>query len=182
MRRQIFSFLLVAATLATSVVAQNSDSTATILEADPADVESLDAITAAVYESISGPMGQERQWDRFRTLFAEGAQLIPIQKRNGVFSTVPLSVEDYIARTSGWFVQNGFFENELSRKTERYGNMAHYFSSYESLRTAEDKEPFARGINSIQAMHDGNRWWIVNIYWLGETEDNPIPSEYLPEE
>ncbi|MGK0428346.1 MAG: hypothetical protein ACJAUR_002467 [Ulvibacter sp.] len=37
-----------------------------------------------------------------------------------------------------------------------------------------------RGINSIQLLDDGNRWWIVNIYWTQESEENPIPNEYLP--
>ncbi|MFB3112623.1 MAG: hypothetical protein ACE10G_11370, partial [Gemmatimonadales bacterium] len=37
--------------------------------ADPADVESVDAIVAAVYDVISGAAGQERDWDRMRSLF-----------------------------------------------------------------------------------------------------------------
>jgi hypothetical protein len=40
--------------------------------------------------------------------------------------------------------------------------------------------PFARGINSIQLMNDGKRWWIINIYWMQESEENPIPEKYLP--
>ena len=38
-----------------------------------------------------------------------------------------------------------------------------------------------RGINSIQMMHDGARWWIVNIFWDGEREGSPIPARYLPQ-
>jgi hypothetical protein len=37
-----------------------------------------------------------------------------------------------------------------------------------------------RGINSIQLLNDGKRWWIVNIYWMQESEANPIPDKYLP--
>ena len=25
----------------------------------------------------------------------------------------------------------------------------------------------------------GKRWWMVSIYWEGETAANPIPAEYL---
>jgi len=40
--------------------------------------------------------------------------------------------------------------------------------------------PFMRGINSIQLLNDDNRWWIINIYWTQESEENPIPDMYLP--
>jgi hypothetical protein len=36
-----------------------------------------------------------------------------------------------------------------------------------------------RGINSIQLFNDGNRWWIVNIYWQQESAEDPIPDMYL---
>ena len=45
--------------------------------AKPADVASPDAILAAAYEVISGPAGQARDWDRFRSLCLPGARLIP---------------------------------------------------------------------------------------------------------
>ena len=46
--------------------------------AHPADVASMDAIMAAVYDVISGPKGQKRDWDRMRSLFVPGARLIPV--------------------------------------------------------------------------------------------------------
>jgi hypothetical protein len=36
-----------------------------------------------------------------------------------------------------------------------------------------------RGINSIQLLNDGKRWWIMTIYWQGETPETPLPKEYL---
>jgi len=35
-------------------------------EANPRDVESIDAIIAATYDVISGPAGQKRDWNRER--------------------------------------------------------------------------------------------------------------------
>src|SRR5215471_2305349 len=35
--------------------------------AKPADVHSIDAILAALYDVISGPSGQQRDWDRMRS-------------------------------------------------------------------------------------------------------------------
>ena len=50
---------------------------------------------------------------------------------------------------------------------------------YESRHDADDPEPFMRGINSIQLFYDGNRWWIVNIFWQQESVEDPIPEKYL---
>jgi len=75
--------------------------------------------------------------------------------------------------------RDGFFEREIARRMETFGNIAHVFSTYESKHAAGDPAPFARGINSIQLLKDGGRWWIVTIYWDSEKAGNPIPSEYL---
>ena len=37
-----------------------------------------------------------------------------------------------------------------------------------------------RGINSIQLVNDGKRWWIASVVWDTEQPDNPIPAQYLP--
>ena len=57
--------------------------------------------------------------------------------------------------------------------------IAHVFSTYESRHSLSDPEPFMRGINSFQLMHDGKRWWIVNVMWQHEAADLPIPERYL---
>ncbi|MBX3175610.1 MAG: hypothetical protein KF709_14480 [Gemmatimonadaceae bacterium] len=147
--------------------------------ARPADVESIDAIMAAVYDVISGPAGQKRDWDRFRALFVPGARLIYTGKRpNGEGGMLVWNVDEYITR-NGPGLERGFFERELGRKVERYGNIVHLMSAYDSKRTLEDAAPFARGINSFQLWYDGKRWWVVTIYWEAETPANPIPAEYL---
>ncbi|MEM8487700.1 MAG: hypothetical protein AAF564_19265 [Bacteroidota bacterium] len=144
------------------------------------DTESVDAIITAVYESISGPAGQERDWDRFRNMFAPGAQLIPVAVRPDTVAAVYNSVDGYIERANPYFIQNGFFETEVTRTTEQYGQILHTFSTYESRSNADDPEPFARGINSFQLLNDGNRWWIINIFWVDEqSAGEPIPQKYL---
>ncbi|HEX6940421.1 MAG TPA: hypothetical protein VF158_13485 [Longimicrobiales bacterium] len=149
--------------------------------ADPADVASIDAIIAALYDVISGPAGEERDWDRFRSLFVPGARLIPVAvpRGGGPARAVVGSVEDYIARSGPILVERGFFEREIARSTERFGHIAHAFSTYASYWKRDDAEPFARGINSIQLMYDGTRWWIVTVYWDSERPGQPIPAEYL---
>jgi hypothetical protein len=148
-------------------------------EANPADVGSIDAIIKAVYDVISGPAGKKRDWDRMRSLFIPGARLIPTgQRQAGGYGTRVLTVEDYITSGGPYLEKEGFFETEIARKTETFGQIVHAFSTYESRHKPEEK-PFARGINSIQLMNDGKRWWIVTIFWQGEDEKHPLPEKYL---
>jgi hypothetical protein len=148
--------------------------------ARPEDVRSVDAMVAAVYDVISGPAGQARDWNRFRSLFAPSARLIPTGKRpDGAGVIAPMTVNEYIARADRSLVADGFFERELGRKQERYGNIVHLMSAYDSRRKTDDPQPFARGVNSFQLWFDGARWWVVTIYWESETPGNPIPSEFI---
>ena len=149
--------------------------------ANPADVESIDAIIAALYDVISGPAGERRDWNRMRSLFVPEARLIPTGgSPNGPVQVRMLSVEDYVNLAGPGLERDGFFEREIARTSERFGNIAHVWSTYESRRAPGDPEPFMRGINSIQLMNDGTRWWIVNVFWQGESPENPLPGEYLP--
>jgi len=148
-----------------------------------ADVQSIDAIINAAYDGISGPAGKKRDWDRERSLYFPGARLIPVGMkpgRNDVdLAPNVLDIEGFIARVEPFFEKEGFYEKEIARRTEQFGNIAHAWSTYESRHDPNDPEPFMRGINSIQLFNDGNRWWIVNIYWQQESVEHPIPQEYL---
>jgi len=147
--------------------------------AKPSDVESMDSIMAAVYDVISGPAGQKRDWDRMRSLFAPGAHLIAVAPdKNGGFAARSVDVDGYISRAAGYFEREGFFEKESARRTESYGQIAQAFSTYESRHNSSDTEPFERGINSFQLMNDGKRWWVVNIFWEGESAGTKIPEKY----
>jgi hypothetical protein len=151
--------------------------------ANPADVESIDAIIRATYDVISGPAGKKRDWDRERSLFFPGARLIPtatVPGRNDVdLRPLVLDVEGYIARVEPLFAKEGFYETEVARRVEQFGRIAHVWSTYESRRDPKDPEPFMRGINSIQLFNDGARWWILSIYWQHESAPDRLPEKYL---
>src|SRR6266404_2668646 len=151
--------------------------------ADPKDVESLDAIIAASYEVISGPAGKKRDWNRERSLFVPGARLIPTAtvpgKTDVDLAPLVLDVEAYIARVEQLFEKEGFYETEVARRVEQFGQIAHVWSTYESRHDPREAEPFMRGINSIQLFNDGSRWWILSIYWQHESPSNAIPEKYL---
>lgn len=151
-----------------------------IPEANPKDVESIDAIIAALYASISGDAGVKRDWDRLRSLFVPHARLIPTGRRpDGSGAHRVMTTEGYIALNGAALENGGFHEREIGRRVERYGNVVHVFSAYDSKRRVDDAQPFARGINSIQLWNDGKRWHVVSIFWQSETPDNPIPADII---
>lgn len=145
-------------------------------------VSNLDTTLETLYAVISGEKGEARDWELFHYLFHPDAKLIPSGKsEEGDFRARYISPEEYIKTSGNWLVENGFFEKEIHRKVDTFGNITQVFSTYESFRSENDTEPFMRGINSIQMLYDGNRWWIINIYWTQESEENPIPGDYLPD-
>jgi hypothetical protein len=118
--------------------------------ADPADVESVDAIVAAVYDVISGPAGEARDWDRWRSLYVPEARLIPVGvNREGVTGYQVMTPDEYVDMAGESLERSGFFET------------------------------VARGINSFQLMNDGTRWWVLTVFWTSERPDLPIPEKYL---
>ena len=149
--------------------------------ANPRDVESIDAIIAAVYDVISGPAGQPRDWNRFRSLMSPHARLIPtgISRATGQAVHPALTADEYVSQVGPQLESGGFYERELGRKVERYGNIVHLMSAYDSKRTLQDAQPFTRGVNSFQLWFDGRRWWVLTIFWEAESPNTPIPAELL---
>lgn len=143
-----------------------------------ADVKSEAAIIKALYEVISGKPGESRDWDRFRNLFSESAQLIPTRKENNELVLRPMTPEQYIQLFSSR-ISTGFFEKELFAQTEQYGTVVHRFSTYETRET-ESGPITNRGINSIQLFFNGQRYFIVSIFWCAESMGFPLPAAYLP--
>ncbi len=129
------------------------------------DVSTLDGIIHALYEVLSGPAGQPRDWDRYRSLFIENACLMVVVAVAGEKPRVrQLTVEDYIRRVEPIFAVEDFWERETSRQTETLGRVAHVLSTYESLRDPS-APPFERGANSMQLFYDDSRWWVVSVMW-----------------
>jgi hypothetical protein len=144
----------------------------------PDDVGTLNGLIAAYYGVISGPAGP-RQWSRDRTLYIPDIRFVSMSMgKDGKPVAHTMSHQQFVdASDKG--LQAGFYEQEVHRTTERFGNIAHVFSTYES-RVKADGPVIARGINSIEAFFDGKRWWIASAIWDEERPENPMPPEYLP--
>ena len=143
------------------------------------DVATIDGVINAFYEVISGPAGQPRQWSRDRTLYIPDMRFVSIQKKkDGTIEARPISHQEFVDRSDASLVKNGFYESEIHRETQQFGQIAHVFSTYES-RIKPDGPVIARGINSLELFNDGKRWWVLSAQWDEEREGLKIPEKWL---
>jgi hypothetical protein len=123
----------------------------------------IEATVLATYNVISGPAGR-RDWDRFKELFAPGARLVSYS--NGEAHV--MSPEEYVAKNTPFFNDNGFFERPVSTRIDRFRDIAHVTSRYESRHKTTDVKPFARGVNHFELVRSGDRWVVLSIVWEEE--------------
>ena len=70
-------YCLASLTLVLSLIAAHAVTAQVVSTADPADVESIDAIISASYDVISGSKDEPRDWNRERSLFYPGSRHMP---------------------------------------------------------------------------------------------------------
>ena len=135
-----------------------------------ADLAGINQAIQGVYDVISGPPGQKRDFDRMRSMFAPGATL----KAIGPKGLRGGSLEDYISRNAAILEKEGFTERELGRRVEVWGGLAPAWSAYDG-RTANGSF-HERGINSFQLVKVDGKWLVASILWQEETPANPLPA------
>lgn len=142
------------------------------------DVKDLNSILTALYEVISGPAEEPRDWDRFLFLFAADGKLIPTTKNAQGISYVYWSPQQYVDMFKSRRTGVDFFEYEMNRVVEQFGAIAHAWSTYE-LRSTPNGPATNRGINSIQLLKGNDRWYIMNVFWSSENEGFSLPDQYF---
>ena len=149
-----------------------------------AEFETPEAVVTAMYDSLSGPaeVQQERDWDRFRALALPTARFLICHGWDERGERTPglreWDLDGFVADAKEGYRAEGFWEREVWGRTERFGGVAHRFSTYESRVGSEQSVPVAYGINSIQLVRFEGRWWIASVVWDHQTAEQLIPSEY----
>jgi hypothetical protein len=140
----------------------------------------------AAYDAISRAPGEPSDWDRLRSLHLPDAVLVPATEQTGG-EFRPMSVDEFIAWADAWLQEtapigsdadHGFIEREVHAVTERYGDIAHVMSTYAA--GAADGQTQITGVNSMQLVFDGQRWWMVSVIWDEIPGAGPIPAKYMP--
>jgi dipeptidyl aminopeptidase/acylaminoacyl peptidase len=144
-------------------------------DASPALPSEPEGIPAALDAAITGPADKDRA--RMKALLIPEARLMaPTVAADGSPSYKVETLDDWIARVKarGHAMLE---EKQLKYRIERYGNIAHLWSSY-TLQS--DGKQVARGINSIQAIKEAAGWRVTSIMLQAESPASPLPKEYLP--
>ena len=140
-----------------------------MIAAGDRDRAEIGAAVDAMYAMISGPRGP-RDWSLQQTCFhPEARQIRTWIDEAGRPACRIMGLADYAGDTTPFFAANDFFEVEIGRRIDLFGNIAHVWSAYEARTALDDAEPERRGINSIQLFnHPEQGWRIVHMIWDNE--------------
>jgi hypothetical protein len=141
--------------------------------------EKIGEIVDEMYDMISGPAGP-RDWSRqAKCIHPDAKQLRTGVDENGKAWIKTMSLDEYRENTTPFFAANNFFEVEIGRRIDVFGNMAHVWSAYEARSALGDAKPERRGINSIQLYRDETgRWRIISLIWDYEREGLSISESF----
>jgi hypothetical protein len=140
----------------------------------------IGAAVDEMYAMISGPAGP-RDWSRQANAFHPDARQIRTWiDEDGKAAFKAMGLADYAENTAPFFAANAFYEVEIGRRIDVFGNIAHVWSAYEARSALDEAKPERRGINSIQLFKDPDRGWrIIAMLWDNEREGLTLPAELI---
>lgn len=145
-----------------------------------AKYDTIDDIMETLYDCISGPPGGQ-DWERDRELFHPRALITRTRAEDGQHVAYIFTYDEFVEATVPLLAGRSFYEIEIGRKTDIFGQIAHVFSTYEARETPDHPEIQFRGVNMVHLWNDGARWWIMSIIWDNEREGLELPKEWLAE-
>jgi len=141
-----------------------------------------------LYDCISGPPGGQ-DWERDREIYHPRALITRTRIEDGKSVAYTFTYDDtftydeFVEATIPLLAGRSFYEIEIGRKIEIFGQIAHVFSAYEARETPDSPDILFRGVNMIHLWNDdascSGRWWVMSIIWDNEREGLDLPAEWL---
>lgn len=146
----------------------------------------VDEVMKTLYECISGPPGGQ-DWHRDREIYHPRALITRTRIEDGKPVAYTFDYAEFVAATIPLLEGRSFYEIEIGRKTNIFGQIAHVYSTYEARETPDHPEIQFRGVNMVHLWNDSRsetgepngRWWIMSIIWDNEREGLALPAEWL---
>ncbi len=146
----------------------------------------IDEILNTLYDCISGPPGGQ-DWERDREIYHPRCVMVRTRIEDGKPVAYPFSFDEFVEATKPILEGVSFYEIEIGRKVEIFGQVAHVYSAYEAREAPEHPEIQFRGVNMTHLWNDGmgddgkpnGRWWIMGMIWDNEREGLELPAEWL---
>jgi len=136
---------------------------------DAVESRELDELMRDFYEVISFEEGDAPDWDRMAQLFSQHGRITRLTPEGidyMILSTFHDIAEELIEL--GFFTS--FLEREVARRADRYGDVMHVASAYETRVSPRAVDFIERGVNSLQLLRENGEWKILSLCW-----DNAAP-------
>jgi hypothetical protein len=124
----------------------------------------LDELMTLFYQVISFEEDSTPDWQGMAGLFSKHARITRVTPEaiahmdlNGFRSLAEELIE------VGAFTS--FFEREVARHVDRYGNVMHVASAYETKISPDAADYIQRGVNSLQLICEDGQWKICSLCW-----------------
>ena len=122
----------------------------------------LSDLITNLYASVSGEDSSQRDWDLFANSFHPEARMVVLKVNGEVEMFTPAEFrESFIERVG----DDSFAEVEIETSQFLDGSMATVWSRYEAIGRVGGQDLHYKGFNSIQAIHVGDRWKIMHMFW-----------------
>jgi len=133
---------------------------------------SIAEVLKLLYDVISFEDGAEPDFQGLKRLFSPHARITRITPE----STDHLTPSDFLEMTHHLVeigAYTGFYEFEVARNVEQFGDVAQVWSVYETRRNRDAQEALGRGINSIQLIREGGTWRVLSLLWDEAAAEHP---------
>jgi hypothetical protein len=124
----------------------------------------LEQLLRSFYEVISFADGEAPDWPRMSSLFSAHARITRLTPEGidyldlSAFRAMAEELIEVGAFTS-------FYEQEVGRRIDRFGDVIHVASAYETRISAAASDYIERGVNSLQLILEQGRWKIISLCW-----------------
>lgn len=137
-------------------------------------------VVHALYDLISGPADEERDWEAVERLFHPDALLhSEMTLPDGSHQAGTWTVEEFCEAAAQEYRHHGFWEREVACRSECFGAIAQVWSTYESRVGDSDSEPVGQGINAVNLLERDGVWTIVSLIFQIERGTGGISPRYL---
>ncbi len=143
------------------------------------DTKTIETTIEALLNTMSGPPNQDRDWFRFINLFTDKADIAVVMKneKTGQREAISVPLIDFVKQNGPIYRARGFNQVEIGKKIHEWNGIATAIQAYEWGVANNDFK--VRGVNHIQLIYSNNRWYITNLIFTSESDESPIPAQYL---
>ena len=142
------------------------------------DDSAIAGLLRQLYDVISFEEGAEPDWAGLEQVFSRHARITRVTPEGadyldpGSFLAMVKNLVEVGAYTS-------FFEFEVGRTIERFGDIAQVWSVYETRRNRSAREALGRGVNSIQLIRERDSWRVLGLLWDETHADPGLDAAYV---